>query len=180
MLDLLIDYIANYTPLTAKEKDYLIDHVDIRTFDKHAVIFQEGEVATDIYFVLQGCVRLFYNVEGNEKTAFFYSEGQFICAGDSYTFHRPAKENYEALENTTLCVFSPNTIDLLMEYSSTFENIARIAVENELLTAQRIISSFVTQTAAQRYVDLINHQKELFQRVPQHYIATFLGVSPET
>lgn len=67
-----------------------------------------------------------------------------------------------------------------LKQSITFEQIARIAVENELLTAQRLIASFVTKSAEQRYVDLLANQGDLFLRVPQHYIATYLGVSPET
>ncbi|MFD2556061.1 Crp/Fnr family transcriptional regulator [Sphingobacterium tabacisoli] len=180
MIHKLIDYIELYTALSVAEKEDLKELVEIRQFEKHAVIFREGQISTDIYFVLEGCVRLFYDVDGTDKTAFFYTEGQFICAGESYTFSKPAAENYEVLENSTLCIFSKKTIEKLMQRSIAFENIARIAVENELLTAQRIIASFVTQSAEERYTDLLKNQGELFLRVPQHYIATFLGVSPET
>lgn len=180
MIAKLIDYIQLYTPLSKEEQNHLKELVEIKQFDKHCIVFREGEVSTDIYFVLEGCVRLFYMVEGADKTAFFYTEGQFICAGDSYTFNRPAIENYEALESTTLCVLSKSKIEKLLHLSTTFENIARIAVENELLTAQRIIASFVTKSAEQRYQELLVDQGNLFLRVPQQYIATFLGVSPET
>ncbi|WP_434059701.1 Crp/Fnr family transcriptional regulator, partial [Myroides odoratimimus] len=95
-------------------------------------------------------------------------------------FIRPAQENYEALEPTILAIISKSSIEQLLKQSITFEQIARIAVENELLTAQRLIASFVTKSAEQRYVDLLANQGDLFLRVPQHYIATYLGVSPET
>ncbi|WP_010255287.1 Crp/Fnr family transcriptional regulator [Myroides injenensis] len=180
MVEKLINYINLYKTLSFDERVLLREVVEIKVFNKHAFLLREGEVADAIYFVLQGCVRLFYNVEGVDKTAFFYTEGQFICAGDSYTFNRPAQENYEVLENTTVCVLSKETIDQLLQLSTTFEHIARIAVENELLTAQRIIASFVTQSAEQRYRELLVNQGDLFLRVPQQYIATFLGVSPET
>ncbi|EHQ44198.1 Crp/Fnr family transcriptional regulator [Myroides odoratus] len=180
MISKLIDYIQLYTPLTLKEQAFLKEVVELHSFTKHGIIFQEGDISDAIYFVLKGCVRLFYNVEGGDKTAFFYTEGQFICAGDSYTFNRPAQENYEALEPTILAVFSKKSIEQLLKQSIIFEQIARIAVENELLTAQRLIASFVTKSAEQRYVDLLANQGDLFLRVPQHYIATYLGVSPET
>ncbi|WP_312554564.1 Crp/Fnr family transcriptional regulator [Empedobacter brevis] len=180
MISKLIDYIQLYTPLTLKEQAFLKEAVELHSFTKHGIIFHEGDISDAIYFVLEGCVRLFYNVEGVDKTAFFYREGQFICAGDSYTFNRPAQENYEVLEPTTLAVFSKRSIEQLLKRSITFEHIARIAVENELLTAQRLIASFVTKSAEQRYIDLLANQGDLFLRVPQHYIATYLGVSPET
>lgn len=60
-----------------------------------------------------------------------------------------------------------------------FEIIAQIATENELITCQKVIASFVTKSAEERYIDLLNTQGDLFHRVPQQYIASFLGVSPE-
>lgn len=77
-------------------------------------------------------------------------------------------------------MFGKSKINRLLELAPKFEVIARIATENELITCQRVIASFVTKSAEERYVDLLNTQGELFQRVPQQYIASFLGVSPET
>lgn len=179
-MERLINNIQLYTSLNKDEIDLLREAVDKKTFRKNEMIFTEGKIANDIFFVTKGCVRLFYNVDGNDKTAFFYTEGQFICAGESYTFNIPAIENYQAIENTEIFVFGKSKINRLLELAPKFEVIARIATENELITCQRVIASFVTKSAEERYVDLLNTQGELFQRVPQQYIASFLGVSPET
>ncbi|WP_281350274.1 Crp/Fnr family transcriptional regulator [Maribellus comscasis] len=149
-------------------------------YKKNEMIFCEGKISHDIYFVIKGCVRFFYNVHGKDRTAFFYTEGQFICAGESYTFQVPAKENFQAIEETTLMIFSRKNTDKLLKISPKFELIARIATENELISCQKIIASFVTQSAEERYKELLNNNGKLFQRVPQQYIASFLGVSPET
>jgi CRP-like cAMP-binding protein len=119
-------------------------------------------------------------VDGNDKTAFFYTEGQFICAGESYTFNIPAIENYQAVEHTEIFIFTKSKIDFLLKEVPKFEVIARIATENELITCQKVIASFVTKSAEERYIDLLDAQGELFHRVPQQYIASFLGVAPET
>ncbi|AEL25309.1 Crp/Fnr family transcriptional regulator [Cyclobacterium marinum] len=179
-MERLIKNIQLYTSLDKDEIDLLREAVDKKSFRKNEMIFTEGKIANDIFFVTKGCVRLFYNVDGNDKTAFFYTEGQFICAGESYTFNIPAIENYQAIENTEIFVFGKSKINRLLEQAPKFEVIARIATENELITCQRVIASFVTKSAEERYVDLLNTQGELFQRVPQQYIASFLGVSPET
>lgn len=179
-MEKLIENIQLYTSLNKDEIDLLREAVDKKTFRKNEMIFTEGKIANDIFFVTKGCVRLFYNVDGNDKTAFFYTEGQFICAGESYTFNIPAIENYQAIENTEIFVFGKSKINRLLELAPKFEVIARIATENELITCQRVIASFVTKSAEERYVDLLNTQGELIQRVPQQYIASFLGVSPET
>jgi CRP-like cAMP-binding protein len=129
---------------------------------------------------LQGCVRLFYNADGNEKTAHFYTEGKFICAGESYNLNIPAKENYQAIEGTVLMHFHKQTINDLLKLFPNFELIARIATEDELISCQHMIASFITKSPEERYLELLKTNKELFQRVHQQYIASFLGVSPET
>ncbi|MCT4643734.1 MAG: Crp/Fnr family transcriptional regulator [Carboxylicivirga sp.] len=176
----LIENIKHYIDLN-KEEIALLEEAAVRkTFRKKTIIFEEGKVSDEIYFVTSGCVRLFYNNEGNEKTAFFYTEGQFICAGESFTFNIPAIENYEAIEDTELYIFSKASIIELTNNLPKMEVIARIATENELITYQKLVAFFITKSAEERYLDLLNTQKDLFQRVPQQYIASYLGVSPET
>ncbi len=179
-MDKLLKNIKAYISLNEAEIFALTTAVEKKRYSKNEIIFTEGKIYKDIYFVTQGCVRLFYNVDGNDKTAFFYTEGQFICAGESYTYNIPAIENYQAVEETELYVFTKKNIELLLSVIPKFEVIARIATENELITCQKVIASFVTKSAEQRYVDLLQTQGDLFQRVPQQYIASFLGVSPET
>jgi CRP-like cAMP-binding protein len=179
-MDRLIENIKLYAALSEQEIQLLRNAVDKKVYTKSEIIFTEGNVSDEIYFVTKGCVRLFYNVDGTDKTAFFYSEGQFICAGESYTYNIPASENYQAVEQTEIFVFTKSKIDVLLKKVPKFEIIARIATENELITCQKVIASFVTKSAEERYIDLLNTQGELFQRVPQQYIASFLGVSPET
>lgn len=176
----LIDNIKAYVSLNSNEIGHLEESIEKKTYNKHDIIFTEGKIADKIYFVNKGCVRLFYNVDGNDKTAFFYTEGQFICAGESYTFNIPAVENYQAVEQTDIYVFSKSKIEILLSKVPEMEVIARIATENELITCQKVIASFVTKSAEERYLDLLNTKGELFLRVPQQYIASFLGVSPET
>ncbi|QKX03897.1 Crp/Fnr family transcriptional regulator [Aquimarina sp. TRL1] len=180
MFDLFIQLINQYTLLNQKEIDLLKDTVSIRSYKKNEILFAEGKVATSMYFVLQGWVRLFYNVNGNDKTAFFYTEGKFICAGESFAKQVPARENYQVLEDTVLVHFEKENIEKLLQYSSKFELISRLATEDELITYQKIVASFVTQSPEQRYRDLLNKNGVIFHKVPQQYIASFLGVSPET
>lgn len=179
-MDRLIENIKLYTPVNEQEARLLRNAVEKKVCQKNELIFTEGKISDEIYFVTKGCVRLFYNVDGNDRTAFFYTEGQFICAGESYTYNIPAIENYQAIEQTELFIFRKSNTELLLKKVPKFEIIARIATENELITSQKVIASFVTKSAEERYIDLLNTQGELFQRVPQQYIASFLGVSPET
>lgn len=178
--DQFMDLIGNYVKLDADERAFLQEHIPMVQYSKGDMILTEGKVARTIYFVVQGCVRLFYNSNGNDRTAFFYTEGKFICAGESYTFDVPAKENFQALEDSVIMHFSKDLNEKLLAHSPKFEVLARIATEDELITCQRVIASFVSKSAEERYIELMEQHAEIFQRVPQQYIASYLGVSPET
>ncbi len=176
----LIEKIKAYADLSESEIELLTNSVEKKTFKKNEMIFSEGKVSDEIYFLTKGCVRLFYWVDGTDKTAFFYTEGLFFVAGESFTFNVPAIENFQAVEESEIYIFKKDKIEMLLEAIPKFEIIARIATENELITYQKLVASFVTKSAEERYKDLLENQSELFQRVPQQYIASYLGVSPET
>ncbi|GLB50018.1 Crp/Fnr family transcriptional regulator [Neptunitalea lumnitzerae] len=175
-----INYISSYIKLTNQELKALEPFCTIITLQKNELLFKEGAVANELYFLNQGAIRLFYNVDGNEKTAFFYLSNQFICAGESYTYQTPSSENFQAIENSEVIIFKRKHIEKLLASFPKFEIIARIAVETELINYQHMVKSFITKSPEERYIQLLQNNKELFQKVPQQYIATYLGVSPET
>lgn len=180
MIEQFLVAIKAYANLSEEAAAYLADRLIVKRYKKGEVIFSEGGIARTIYFVLEGCVRLFYNVEGVYKTAFFYTEGKFICAGESYNLEVPAIENYQAIEDSVLVHFNKQLNKELMALFPVFSNIALIATENELITCQKLLASFVTKSPEERYKELLALNGALFLRVPQQYIASYLGVSPET
>ncbi|MCG8581993.1 MAG: Crp/Fnr family transcriptional regulator [Bacteroidales bacterium] len=180
MFEKFLKLITQYSPLSDDEVDFARTHFPIKKYEKNELIFQEGNIANSIYFILEGCVRLFYNVDGKEKTAFFYTEGKFMCANESFLKEIPARENFQALEDTTLIVIH-KAIDIeMVKRFSNLEMVERLALIDELISSNRMIESFVTKSPSERYIDLLRTNRELFQRVHQQYIASYLGISPES
>lgn len=179
-LQKLIKLMSYYAQFDEEELTFLHEYVPMRTYSKGELILKAGKVADTIYFILEGCIRMFYEVDGVRKTSFFYTEGRFCCAGESLTLHVPARENLQAIEETRVLLFDERILKTLMVRSPKYELMARIATEDELIHYQRMLASFVTQSAEQRYVELMETNASLFMRVPQQYIASYLGVSPET
>ena len=179
-MDNFIRHIQQFIPLSEEELIFINENLTSVFYKKNEIIFQEGKVSDTIYFVEKGMVRLFYNINGNQKTAFFYPEGKFICAGESYTFQVPANENYQTLEEAEIIHLNRDVTEVLLQKIPKLEVIARIATEDELITCQKIIASFVCLSPEERYNELIENNGALFNRVPQNYIASYLGVSAET
>lgn len=180
MFEKFLKLITEYSVLNEEEVEFVRANIPIKSYSKNEIIFNEGNISQTIYYVLEGCVRLFYNVDGNEKTAFFYTEGKFMCANESFLKGTPARENFQVLEKTTLMHFDKSIDSEFIRKSPNFELIDRLAIIDELINSNRLIESFVTKTPQERYLDLLKSNNDIFQRVPQQYIASYLGISPES
>jgi CRP-like cAMP-binding protein len=180
MLTSLIDYINKFVKLTPDEIDIIHQQVVVKTFEKGAILLKEGEIAKSFFFNLEGCVRIYYLVDGTEKTVFFYSEHQFITVYESFIKGLPSKFYIECLESTTLAVFSYENEMKLLEQIPKLELLARLVMEEELSIYQEIIASLITLSPQERYNKLIKKDPKLVQRIPQYYLATYLGITPES
>lgn len=180
MSDIFLEYIEKRAPLEPAEKDFLLSQMELRRFKKGEYLLEEGQISDTFYFNIEGCIRLFYNIEGEERTAYFYTEGQFISAYDSFINKIPAQQNFQAIEDSLTIAIDVQLAAKLLSYSSKFEMLARIAMEEELIACQSIIASFITKSPEERYLQLMKSRRDYFQRIPQHYIASFLGVKPES
>ncbi len=154
--------------------------VPIRTFKKGTVLLEAGQVATDSYFCITGCVHLYYHVDGNERTTAFYTEGQSIASLKSFVNQVPADHYLACVEECTLAVWAYTAEKELFRRHPRLESFCRITVENDFGDAQDALASFITKTPEQRYLDLLTARPDLVQRVPQYLLASYLGVTPES
>jgi CRP-like cAMP-binding protein len=139
-----------------------------------------GEVAHEIGFVLKGCFRVYYLVDGKESTRFIGCENIFISSIPSFTTQKPSVEYVEALENSELLMITFQDLQKMYELSPKWERMVRILAELSYNEQQKRIYSLIAYSAQQRYEDLIKSRPDLIQRVPQYIIANYLGISPET
>lgn len=176
----LIHKFSQYLDLTAEEITFLKENSDVQSYPKNYNLLNEGQTSQAFYFVIKGCLRLFYKSGIEEKNAFFYTENMFISSFLSFTKQIPSKHSIATIEESVLIKFDLKKVEEFMNFSPKFGTLAKIMMEEELITYQQIISSFVTKNAEERYLDFTINHSQLVQRIPQHYIATYLGVSPET
>lgn len=181
-MDSLITLFSGYIDLTDEDIQFIKENSYIRDYPKNHLLLQKGDISQAFYFVLNGCLRMFYSSDSGheEKTAYFYTEHMFVSSFLSFTKQNPVEHNIATIEASTLVVFDSKSVQKFINYSPKFGIIAKIMMEKELICYQQMIMAFVTQNAEERYLDILSKQPHLIQRIPQHQIATFLGVSPET
>lgn len=180
MFEKFIEQINQRSKLSETGINYLGEYVKIEFYRKNETIINTGEIIKNIYFVFDGCVLLFYNVNGKDKTAFFDPEGNFIWTNKGPKHGVPTRINFDAIENTILVQIDKHAVFELMGNSSGFEQITRLGKESELIAYQQQIAYFVTLSPEEHFMKLFETNPNLFQRVPQQYIASYLGVSAET
>ena len=179
-IQILIDFFEKHLELSIEEKSYLKENIPIIVPHKGVILLKEGDISSEFYFILKGGIRLFYNVNDVEKTAFFYFENKFVSSYESFTRQTPSEHNLQTIEDTTIAVFKHEVVYKLLELFPRFEFLVRIMMEEELIVCQDIIASFISLNAEERYLKLIDTNYELIQRIPLQHLATYLGMSRES
>jgi CRP-like cAMP-binding protein len=179
MQNLLFDFISKYVSLTEEEKNAIISLDIFRSVKKGTILLQEGQKSKDEYFVLKGCIRKYYITDGDEKTTAFFTEMEGLTP--HCTISKTPSEYYiSSIEDSILLV---SNSDMGIEINSKFpkfEIMCRMLSE-ELLAKQQIdFDEFKTSSPEQRYLNLIQKRPDLIQRVPQHQLASYLGIKPQS
>jgi len=179
-MEKFIQFLNEKVHLSTEDKSFLRNRLKLKTFEKGASILREGQVSQSFYFNVEGFVRLFYLRGHEERTAYFYPEGVFISAYESFVKQKPSKVNLEAAETSKLIEINAEASMALLQYDPKFESIARAIMEEELIAHQRIIESLLTLSAEERYGQLMEESPWIFGRIPQQHIASYIGVQPES
>jgi CRP-like cAMP-binding protein len=155
-------------------------HIFSKKIKKKEILLREGQISTHIGFVLSGSFRQFYLVDGEEKTTFFFFENSFVCDYDSFLTERPTDHNIEALEDCEILYFDRALMYRMYRIYPKFETFGRLIAEKVYLCTKERLGLFLLNTPEVRYLHFMkSHEAEtILQRVPQHYIASYLGITP--
>ena len=176
----LIAYFSRFSKLSDAETHAIAESMVVKTFPKGTVLLREGQVSTECYFVMEGCVRQYYLIDGEEKTDRFFTEEQWVVSMNSFLQQVPATHYWVCCEETTLVVGTEQKENDLYERFPRFETISRTVMSAMLAEQQTLMASYLTDSPEQRYLKLLESRPDLFQRVPQYQLASYIGVKPES
>lgn len=179
MQDLLFDFISKYISLTEEEKNAVFSLDLFKTVKKGTILLKEGQKSKDSYFVLKGCIRTYYILDGEEKTTAFYTEMEALTP--PCVISKTRSEYYiSCVEDCIVVVSNSDTETEVNQKFPKFEIMCRIMSE-ELLAKQQInFDEFKTSSPEKRYLNLLQKKPDLIQRVPQHQLASYLGIKPQS
>jgi len=179
MQDILFDFISKYVTLTDDEKNAILALDIFHSVKKGTTLLKEGQKSNDNYFVLKGCLRKYYMIDGEEKTTAFFTEMEALTP-HCVMSKTPSEYYISCVEDAILLI---STSDMEAEINSKFpkfELMCRILSEERLGKQQIDFDEFKTSSPEQRYLNLLESRPDLIQRVPQHQLASFLGIKPQS
>jgi CRP-like cAMP-binding protein len=176
----LLNYFSRIMPLSPEEATAIAESMNIQRYKKGTVLLKEGQLSTEVYFVLEGCVRQYYLIDGDEKTGNFFTDEQWVIAINSFSQQTPSNHFLECCVDCALVVGNRQKEEDLYRRFPKLETISRKVMEKVFGEQQEIMASYTTDSPEQRYLKLLKSRPDLFQRIPQYQIASYIGVKPES
>ena len=144
------------------------------------VLLEEGKVSKNYIFIEKGCVRSFFHHNGNDKTVQFFFENEGLTSFDSFVNNTPSLFTIETIEPSVVYLLPKQYVNQLMDELSHEPDFLQMMLQISARRQTHYIGefvSFIRDTPEVRYDKLLNERPHIVQRVPQHYIASYLGVS---
>ena len=180
MYENLKKYCQKLIPFSEKEIDLVDGYFEIKTLKKKEFLLQDNAVCNFIAFISAGSVRHFHVKNGDEKTCDISFSTMWVTDFQSFTHNSVSIMNLQAMEDTTVFLIRKPDLYRLYKECSKYETFGRMMAENVAQRATEIAMSLSSEKPEERFQNLLKKQPDLFQRIPQKYIANFLGISPES
>ena len=167
--------------LTSAEQELVKNYLTPKKLRKKQYLLQEGDVCKSVAFVEKGGLRA-YSLDpgGIEHIIQFALEGWTISDLYSFITGEPATYNIDALEDTELVIISKSAHEELLNKVPKYETYTRLNITGAYLAIQKRLTSTISLTLEERYANFVTTYPDIVQRVPQHMIASYMGLTPET
>lgn len=172
---------GGFPALTAADREQITRYFQVKTVRKRQYLLQDGEQATHHYFVIRGCLRLFrVDEKGQDHIIQFAIENWWISDRESLISGKPSKYMIEALEDTEVLKITSADLDTVSNTVAALKQAMQKVQQNNVVATQNRIHAAISFTAEQKYLHFLDTYPDIFQRVPQQMIASYLGITRET
>jgi CRP-like cAMP-binding protein len=172
-------HIEQFMPLKDADWEMLAPYLTLRTIRKHDFMIREGSIGREVGYILEGEMRHFYTHQGEEKTTYFYFENSLVGAYHSCITGQPSRLSIEALSDTRLIVFPFSVLKKLFAESMAWNTFGRMLAEYLGLGLEDRMAGLLMLSPEERYLELLgSNKKKIIERIPQHLIANYLGITP--
>jgi CRP-like cAMP-binding protein len=176
----LISHVRKYVALDEQEAAVLSTYARHRQLKKKEFLLKEGQICTANYFVLKGCVRMYFiREDGVEQITQFAIENWWITDFQSLDWQQPSRFYIQSIESTALAVLDRDNISLVCDRLPQIDRYLRLVVQRAFAAAQQHRFFMQSDTSEERYLRFTTGFPQFIQRIPQYMVASYLGFTPE-
>ena len=177
-VSLFRNYTKKFIAFSDEDWDLILPHLKEKHLPKGEYLARKGRVSNEIGYVIEGCLRQFYIHNEEEKTTYFYFENHLVSSYISCILKTPSELSIEALSDTRLLYFTYDTLQILYEKSQRWERFGRLIAEYLAIGMEERMAGLLMMNPEERYETLLKSGKDkILQRIPQQYIASYLGIT---
>jgi CRP/FNR family transcriptional regulator, anaerobic regulatory protein len=181
MLDRFYQVFSAFSPLHPDDKKLCEPYFELVSLTKNDLVEEENKIPRHLYFLNEGFMRLFYNSEdGEEVTTFIASPNQFITPFLDFIHEKKSLFNVACVTNCEVLRIERSQLVQLIAQSTPFQKFSIVIFEQAIASTQARANDLATLSAEARYKKLITEQPEIIQHVPIQYIASYLGIKPQS
>ena len=180
MNEKLLTHFTKLKPLSREEVEAIDETMRFQQFERGTILLKEAQISSNTYFVLEGIVRQYYLIDGVEKTTDFYSDEQWVVSLNHIKPNNPSPYYMECCTDCSLLIGDSQKGEGLFKKFPNLETISRKLMERVFTEQQEKIEAFTINTPLLRYQNLLKSRPDLFQRIPQYQIASYIGVTPQS
>ena len=175
-------YISTYFGFGGKSLAPVANLFENTTLEKNAFLLKINQYARNIHFVKSGYLRVYaYDHNGNkEVTQWISNTGTFITDLSSFIFDTPSRWNIQALSDCELYTISKENYCSIGEYVDDWNELDRLFIAKCFVTLENRVFGQLSMSAEEKVQDLMDTNSDIFNQVPLQYIASMLGMTPET
>jgi CRP-like cAMP-binding protein len=141
------------------------------------VLLKEGEVSEKMFYIEKGCIRLSFNKDGKDITFQFFFEGEGVSSAESFRNNEPSLFTIETIEPCIVHTLLKKDYFTIVSASPTIKQSLEDQIFQRLMYFQKLFLSRIKNSPEERYKELLEQHPHILQRVPQHFIASFLGIT---
>lgn len=176
----LLNHFTRFMPLSEDEVEAIDETMRWQEYGRGTILLKEAQISSDTYFVLEGIVRQYYLIDGVEKTSDFFSDEQWVISLNHINPNNPSPYYLECCTDCSLLIGNSQKGEGLFKKFPNLETISRKLMERVFTEQQEKIEAFTINTPILRYQNLLKSRPDLFQRIRQYQIASYIGVTPES
>lgn len=179
MFEQIKQYYFQLAGVNAEDWKIAEERLKIIHLKKGECLVKENQVCRYVAFINQGMMRMYYAGEQREITTGFVVDGEYISEYESFLTQQPSKYYIEAFEDSELLVFTYEDLQYLYQQKLVYSEVGRKIAEKLFIMISQQVSAMMMYSAEERYLQLVQTNSPLLQRIPQYMLASYLGITPE-